>query len=41
MEYDQTENKNSIIAKVQKFMQDGRGCHRGLKDGQCSDDLTH
>ena len=33
----QAENKESIIAKVQKFMQDGCGCRRGLKSGQCSD----
>ena len=36
----QTENKESIIAKVQKFMQHGCGCRRGLKSGQCSDQFT-
>ena len=36
----QTENKESIIPKVQKFMQDGCGCRRGLKSGQCSDQFT-
>ena len=36
----QTENKESIIAKVQKFMQDGCGCRRGLKSSQCSDQFT-
>ena len=40
VEYDQSENKNNITAKVQKFIQDGCGCCRGLKGGQCSDDLT-
>lgn len=40
VEYDQSENKNNITAKVQKFMQDGCGCRRGLKGSQCSDDLT-
>ena len=36
----QTENKESIIAKVQKFVQHGCGCRRGLKSGQCSDQFT-
>jgi len=37
-----TENtcKESIIAKVQKFMQDGCGCRQGLKSGQCYDQFT-
>lgn len=40
LNHDQAENKESIIAKVQKFMQDGCGCRRGLKSGQCSDQFT-
>lgn len=40
LDRDQAENKDSIIAKVQKFMQDGCGCRRGLKSGQCSDQFT-
>lgn len=40
MDCNQTENKESIIANVQKFMQDGCGCRRGLKSSQCSDQLT-
>ena len=39
MDCNQTENKESI-ANVQKFMQDGCGCRRGLKSSQCSDQLT-
>ena len=40
LDRDQAENKESIIPKVQKFMQDGCGCRRGLKSGQCSDQFT-
>lgn len=40
MDCNQTENKESIIANVKKFMQDGCGCRRGLKSSQCSDQLT-
>lgn len=40
LDRDQAENKESIIAKVQKFMQDGWGCCQGLKSGQCSDQFT-
>ena len=40
MDCNQTENKESIIANVQKFMQDGCGCRQGLKSSQCSDQLT-
>ena len=37
LDHDEAEN---IIAKVQKFMQDGCGCRRGLKHGQCSYQIT-
>ena len=40
MDCNQTENKESIIANAQKFMQDGCGCRRGLKSSQCFDQLT-
>ena len=36
----QTENKESIIGKVQKCMQDGCGWCRGSKSGQCSGQFT-
>ena len=36
---DPIENVSSIVAKVQKFLQVGCGCHRGLKGDQCSDYL--
>ena len=40
LDRDEAENKENIIAKVQKFMQDGCGCRRGIKSGQCSDQFT-
>ena len=40
MDCNQMEKKESIIANVQKFMQDGCGCRRGLESSQCSDQLT-
>ena len=36
---DHIENVSSTVAKVQKFLQDGCGCHRGLKGDQFSDYL--
>ena len=36
MENDQPENKKNVITKVQKFIQDGCGCSRGLLGIQCS-----
>lgn len=36
----ETENRKTINAKLQKFIQDGCGCRRGLKGGQCSDHFT-
>ena len=39
MDYD-AENKENIIAKVQKFIEDGCGCRRGSKSIQCSDQFT-
>ena len=39
MDCDHIENVSSTVAKVQKFLQDGCGCHRGLKGDQCSDYL--
>ena len=36
----ETENRKTIVAKLQKFIQDGCGCRRGLKGGQCSDHFT-
>ena len=35
MDFD-AENKENIIAKVQKFIEDGCGCRRGSKSIQCS-----
>ena len=40
LDRDEAENKENIIAKVQKIMQDGCGCRRGIKSGQCSDQFT-
>lgn len=40
MDCNQMEKKESIIANVQKFMQDGCGCRRGLESSQCSDQFT-
>ena len=40
MDCNQTEIKKSIITKVQKFIQDGCGCCRGLTGGQCCDDFA-
>ena len=34
------ENKENIVAKVQKFIEDGCGCRRGSKSIQCSDQFT-
>ena len=36
----ETENRKSTVAKLQKLIQDGCGCRRGLKGGQCSDHFT-
>ena len=40
MDCNQMEKKESIIANVQKFMQDGCRCRRGLESSQCSDQFT-
>ena len=37
MDCNHAENVLSIVAKVQKILQVGCGCHRGLKGGHCSD----
>lgn len=34
------ENKENIVAKVQKFIENGCGCRRGSKSIQCSDQFT-
>ena len=34
------ENKESIVAKIQKFIEDGCECRRGSKSIQCSDQFT-
>ena len=36
----QTESTETIIAKVQTFLQEGCGCHRGLTGGQCCNDFS-
>ena len=36
----ETENRKSTVAKLQKLIQDGCGCRRGSKGGQCSDHFT-
>lgn len=33
---DQNENKQQMIDKVRKFLQNGCGCSKGAKDGPCS-----
>ena len=39
MDYDQTVNKESVIIKFEKFMQEGCGCRRGSTGGQCCNDV--
>ena len=37
---EQNENYQHIVRKVKKFLQEGCGCSRGAKDGNCSDQFS-
>ena len=37
---EQNENDQHIVQKVKKFLQEGCGCSRGAKDGNCSDQFS-